>query len=84
MIESRSFFDSVSPKVCNCSDARLIAYAVTNQDIALLEDAPSGPPQMKGFLNKYTNVAKGYNSRWFVLKDGVLSCRCSPHLEITG
>ena len=33
------------------------------------------PPELKGYLNKYTNVAKGYNTRWFVLKDGVLSCK---------
>jgi hypothetical protein len=25
-------------------------------------------------LQKYTNVARGYNTRWFVLKDGTLSC----------
>ncbi|KIK64054.1 hypothetical protein GYMLUDRAFT_40287 [Collybiopsis luxurians FD-317 M1] len=31
------------------------------------------PPALKGYLNKYTNVAKGYNTRWFVLKGGVLS-----------
>ncbi|KAF8961157.1 hypothetical protein BDZ97DRAFT_1940113 [Flammula alnicola] len=31
------------------------------------------PPVLKGYLNKYTNVAKGYNTRWFVLKNGVLS-----------
>ncbi|RXW22360.1 hypothetical protein EST38_g3497 [Candolleomyces aberdarensis] len=31
------------------------------------------PPALKGYLNKYTNVAKGYNTRWFVLKNGVLS-----------
>jgi hypothetical protein len=52
-------------------------YAVTNQDNALLEDS-STPPAMKGFLSKYTNVAKGYNPRWFVLKDGVLSCMYHP------
>ncbi|KAF5319842.1 hypothetical protein D9611_012886 [Ephemerocybe angulata] len=31
------------------------------------------PPTLKGYLNKYTNVAKGYNTRWFVLQQGVLS-----------
>ena len=29
---------------------------------------------LKGYLNKYMNVARGYSTRWFVLKDGVLSC----------
>lgn len=50
---------------------------VANRDTSLLtNDNPSSapPPTMKGYLNKYTNVAKGYNTRWFVLKDGVLSC----------
>ena len=28
-------------------------------------------------MHKYTNVARGYNNRWFVLKDGVLSCSFS-------
>ncbi|KAJ7266383.1 Oxysterol-binding protein-domain-containing protein [Mycena haematopus] len=28
---------------------------------------------MRGYLNKYTNVAKGWNTRWFVLKEGVMS-----------
>ncbi|KAF9070162.1 Oxysterol-binding protein-domain-containing protein [Rhodocollybia butyracea] len=31
------------------------------------------PPTLKGYLNKYTNVAKGYNTRWFVLRGGILS-----------
>ncbi|KAJ8456543.1 hypothetical protein ONZ45_g18680 [Pleurotus djamor] len=34
---------------------------------------PSEAPALKGYLNKYANVAKGYNTRWFVLRDGVLS-----------
>ncbi|KAF4566138.1 hypothetical protein EYR40_002047 [Pleurotus pulmonarius] len=35
--------------------------------------AAADPPTLKGYLNKYTNVAKGYNTRWFVLRDGILS-----------
>ncbi|KAJ6551954.1 hypothetical protein B0H19DRAFT_1159455, partial [Mycena capillaripes] len=51
---------------------------LTNQDPALLHSAPppsaSAPaPVLRGYLNKYTNVAKGWNTRWFVLKEGVLS-----------
>jgi hypothetical protein len=52
---------------------------VTNQDTTLLE-GPGGSPGevepavLKGYLNKYTNVAKGWGTRWVVLKDGVLSC----------
>ncbi|KAJ7150479.1 Oxysterol-binding protein-domain-containing protein [Mycena crocata] len=51
---------------------------LTNQDATLIRAANPGPgapepPVHRGYLNKYTNVAKGYNTRWFVLKDGVLS-----------
>ncbi|KAJ3754392.1 Oxysterol-binding protein-domain-containing protein [Lentinula raphanica] len=36
--------------------------------------SPSAPPPpLKGYLLKYTNLAKGYNTRWFVLRGGVLS-----------
>ena len=50
-------------------------HAVANNDTTLLNDGPiSGPLTLKGYLNKYTNVARGYSTRWFVLKDGVLSC----------
>ena len=52
--------------------------AAANQDTSLIEGPSSGPPVLKGYLNKYTNVAKGYNTRWFVLKDGVLSCSSLP------
>jgi len=49
--------------------------AVANNDTTLINDSHvSGPPTLKGYLNKYTNVARGYSTRWFVLKDGVLSC----------
>ncbi|KAI0074811.1 hypothetical protein K474DRAFT_1647551 [Panus rudis PR-1116 ss-1] len=44
-----------------------------NQDSTLIEPPSTEPPEHKGYLNKYTNVAKGYGTRWFVLKNGVLS-----------
>jgi hypothetical protein len=48
---------------------------VANHDKTLLSStAPlTEAPTLKGYLNKYANVAKGYNTRWFVLKNGVLS-----------
>ena len=50
---------------------------VTNLDRTLIEASPpTEPPVLKGYLNKYTNVARGYNTRWFVLEHGVLSCMC--------
>lgn len=33
----------------------------------------STPPEMSGFLLKWTNYLKGYQRRWFVLSNGVLS-----------
>ncbi|KAF8584900.1 hypothetical protein K439DRAFT_1660550 [Ramaria rubella] len=45
----------------------------TNQDKTLMDAPLTEPPALKGYLNKYTNVARGYNTRWFVLKDGMLS-----------
>ena len=53
------------------------SFAVANLDVSLLDQSPSSllePPEIKGYLNKYANVAKGYSTRWFVLRDGVLSC----------
>lgn len=52
----------------------------TNQDTTLLESPSnssnlSEPPNLKGYLTKYVNVAKGYGTRWFVLSDGMLSCQ---------
>src|SRR5258707_3386693 len=66
--------DNVSTVLCHflLSCHRL---AVANTDTTLLNDGPiSGPPTLKGYLNKYTNVARGYSTRWFVLKNGTLSC----------
>jgi hypothetical protein len=54
-----------------------VNYLVANQDKTLIPGPASQnepPPVLKGYLNKYTNMAKGYGTRWFVLKDGMLSC----------
>ncbi|EPQ61347.1 hypothetical protein GLOTRDRAFT_69725 [Gloeophyllum trabeum ATCC 11539] len=52
---------------------RVFLRQFTNHDTTLLDVPSTEPPTLKGYLNKYTNVARGYNTRWFVLKDGVLS-----------
>ncbi|KAG1730935.1 Oxysterol-binding protein-domain-containing protein [Suillus paluster] len=52
---------------------RVFLRQFANHDTSLIEVPSSEPPILKGYLNKYTNVAKGYNTRWFVLKDGVFS-----------
>ncbi|CAK5274399.1 unnamed protein product [Mycena citricolor] len=62
-------------------DVKAFLRQLTNQDPALLQRspnlsgaaAPSAPPSLRGHLNKYTNVARGWNTRWFVLDAGVLS-----------
>ncbi|KZS91793.1 hypothetical protein SISNIDRAFT_456375 [Sistotremastrum niveocremeum HHB9708] len=55
-------------------DERVKAYLkqFANQDISLLDIPSSEPPVLRGYLSKYGNVAKGYGTRWFVLKDGIL------------
>ncbi|KAK7457229.1 hypothetical protein VKT23_010531 [Stygiomarasmius scandens] len=54
---------------------RVFLRQFANHDTTLIQpSAPTEPPPtLKGYLNKYTNVAKGYNTRWFVLKNGILS-----------
>ncbi|KAF8552182.1 hypothetical protein OG21DRAFT_1466159 [Imleria badia] len=52
---------------------RVFLRQFANHDQSLIDVPISEPPVLKGYLNKYTNVARGYNTRWFVLKDGVLS-----------
>ncbi|KAG8221726.1 Oxysterol-binding protein-domain-containing protein [Butyriboletus roseoflavus] len=52
---------------------RVFLRQFVNHDQSLIDLPVSEPPVLKGYLNKYTNVARGYNTRWFVLKDGVLS-----------
>ncbi|KAG0702561.1 Oxysterol-binding protein-domain-containing protein [Suillus ampliporus] len=52
---------------------RVFLRQFANHDTSLIEVPSSEPPVLKGYLNKYTNVAKGYNTRWFVLKDGIFS-----------
>ncbi|KAL0565505.1 hypothetical protein V5O48_016524, partial [Marasmius crinis-equi] len=53
---------------------RVFLRQFANHDTTLIQTRTITEPQtLKGYLNKYTNVAKGYNTRWFVLKDGILS-----------
>ncbi|TFK33757.1 Oxysterol-binding protein-domain-containing protein [Crucibulum laeve] len=54
---------------------RVFLRQFANHDKTLIQPLSPGsePPALKGYLNKYTNVARGYNTRWFVVKDGVFS-----------
>lgn len=38
-----------------------------------VKTSSSSEPEMKGWLLKWTNYLKGYQRRWFVLSNGVLS-----------
>jgi hypothetical protein len=68
------FCNNVSATLCSVFFSSH-TILVANNDTTLINDGlTSGPPTLKGYLNKYTNVARGYSTRWFVLKDGVLSC----------
>ncbi|KAI0757752.1 Oxysterol-binding protein-domain-containing protein [Daedaleopsis nitida] len=49
---------------------RVFLRQFTNQDNSLIKEPSTEPPELRGYLNKYTNVAKGYNTRWFVLHQG--------------
>ncbi|KAF8603225.1 hypothetical protein BDV93DRAFT_493906 [Ceratobasidium sp. AG-I] len=52
---------------------RAFLHQFLNQDVSLVGSISNEPPSYKGYLSKYANVAKGYNNRWFVLKDDMLS-----------
>ncbi|CAO1617318.1 unnamed protein product [Sympodiomycopsis kandeliae] len=46
----------------------------SNADAAIAaQSVPGQPPTFRGYLAKWTNLAGGYKTRWFVLQDGVLS-----------
>ncbi|VDM05033.1 unnamed protein product [Schistocephalus solidus] len=42
-------------------------------DVEDSSDEETRPPTVKGNLNKWTNILHGWQERYFVLKDGVLS-----------
>ncbi|KAK2463943.1 hypothetical protein APHAL10511_003994 [Amanita phalloides] len=54
---------------------RVFLRQYANHDNTLIHTSPNFNqlPTLKGYLNKYTNVAKGYSTRWFVLRGGILS-----------
>lgn len=39
----------------------------------MAENKSAPEPEMKGWLYKWTNYLKGYQKRWFVLYNGLLS-----------
>ena len=57
-------------------EANSIPHAVANHDSTLIQTPASAaePAALKGYLNKFVNMAKGHQPRWFILDNGVLSC----------
>ncbi|KAM0748994.1 hypothetical protein T439DRAFT_316102 [Meredithblackwellia eburnea MCA 4105] len=60
------------------SEGRALKAAATSSGAGSTTDTSSAPqlgqpPAMKGYLSKWTNMARGYKPRWFVLERGVLS-----------
>ncbi|KDQ17455.1 hypothetical protein BOTBODRAFT_128393 [Botryobasidium botryosum FD-172 SS1] len=64
---------SVSETIKSDEKVKAFLRQFTNQDFSLIGPSSSEPPSLRGYLQKYANVAKGYGTRWFVLKDGMLS-----------
>lgn len=53
---------------------RALLRQFSNADAAIAaQSVPGLPPTFRGYLGKWTNLAGGYKTRWFVLQDGVLS-----------
>lgn len=54
---------------------RALLRQLHNADAAKASQASQSgqPPCFKGYLGKWTNIAHGYKTRWFVLEDGILS-----------
>lgn len=54
--------------------SNLLKQASNNQKALAQRKDDGSPVTQRGYLMKYTNVAHGYKSRWFVIDNGVLSC----------
>lgn len=54
---------------------KALLQQLSNADAAMAANAnqPGLPPTFRGYLGKWTNYARGYKNRWFVLENGILS-----------
>ncbi|MCO5576850.1 hypothetical protein L7F22_030670 [Adiantum nelumboides] len=54
---------------------KALLQQLSNADAAMAANAnqPGLPPTFRGYLGKWTNYARGYKTRWFVLENGILS-----------
>jgi hypothetical protein len=53
-------------------DARFVACGAIGQ-LENMASGPEPPDQFRGWLMKWTNYLRGYQKRWFVLSNGLLS-----------
>lgn len=51
--------------------------AASGSNTSPISPTTAQPPSMRGYLSKWTNMARGYRSRWFVLDNGELNKRIS-------
>ena len=51
----------------------LIQFILNTSVFAKMPDGRVCPDQFRGYLWKWTNYIKGYQKRWFVLSNGLLS-----------
>lgn len=60
---------------CKDEKVRALIRQFSNSDPTLANQslASSQPPTFRGYMGKWTNLAGGYKTRWFVLENGVLS-----------
>lgn len=54
---------------------KALLQQLSNADAAMAASStqPGLPPTFRGYLGKWTNYARGYKNRWFVLENGILS-----------
>ena len=69
---------SLPPSACSASNSPTASVAASGNNMSK-ETPPAAsskdkePPETKGWLYKWTNYIKGYQKRWFVLANGLLS-----------
>ncbi|KAJ3862970.1 hypothetical protein EV359DRAFT_82831 [Lentinula novae-zelandiae] len=66
-------FNTVFLVWISLKEGHIFEIDVRNGDLLGVKRLEEDLPPIFGYLLKYTNLAKGYNPRWFVLRGGVLS-----------
>lgn len=70
--------DRIKAFLRQCKSLNCKADSVNNQEGVVQSKNDGTPPDLKGFLSKWTNYKSGWRTRWFVLENGMLSyCKCA-------